>query len=433
MREIVLDTETTGFDPPKATASSRSARSSCSTTCPPAGPITSTSTPNAPCRARRSRCTASARHPGTPDAVPVGHPARQAGLCPDRPGLPGFHRRCAAGDPQRRLRHEIPERRAGPRWACPACPLPARTDTLMIARHKFPGSPASLDALCRRFGIDNSMREKHGALLDSEILAEVYLELIGGRQPDLVLARRRSRRRRRASAEAIAWRPRPRPEAAAARGSRKQRPPPMPPWSPSWAMRRSGEADRLRRQFGFSVRNLPAARLRRGAASSCRYSARKSTVSTFSGGKPPSRVTSADDPAHEGKQHAAGIRSAGTDASALPARPRSGRCRRIPAPAGTAYRRRLVLRRHLELGDHLVLVVHRPLARIKADRNLNVGLDFARRSGPSGPPRFRRTCRAYTAPAPASGFAAGSRRCGAVASLVLVGHLGISKSVWARS
>lgn len=60
-------------------------------------------------------------------------------------------------------------------------------DTLLIARAKFPGSPASLDALCRRFGIDNSAREKHGALLDSEILAEVYLELIGGRQPDFGL------------------------------------------------------------------------------------------------------------------------------------------------------------------------------------------------------------------------------------------------------
>lgn len=61
-------------------------------------------------------------------------------------------------------------------------------DTLMIARQKFPGSPASLDALCRRFGVDNSGREKHGALLDSEILAEVYLELIGGRQPDFGLS-----------------------------------------------------------------------------------------------------------------------------------------------------------------------------------------------------------------------------------------------------
>ena len=68
-------------------------------------------------------------------------------------------------------------------------PLPwARAlDTLMLAREKFPGSPATLDALCRRFGVDNSGRELHGALLDSELLAEVYLELIGGRQPDLVL------------------------------------------------------------------------------------------------------------------------------------------------------------------------------------------------------------------------------------------------------
>ena len=61
-------------------------------------------------------------------------------------------------------------------------------DTLDMARKKFPGSPASLDALCRRYNIDNSARTLHGALLDSEILAEVYLELIGGRQPDLVLA-----------------------------------------------------------------------------------------------------------------------------------------------------------------------------------------------------------------------------------------------------
>jgi DNA polymerase III subunit epsilon len=66
-------------------------------------------------------------------------------------------------------------------------PFARATDTVMIARQKFPGSPASLDALCRRFGVDNSGREKHGALLDSELLAEVYLELVGGRQPDLVL------------------------------------------------------------------------------------------------------------------------------------------------------------------------------------------------------------------------------------------------------
>ncbi len=61
-------------------------------------------------------------------------------------------------------------------------------DTLKIAREKFPGSPANLDALCRRFQIDNTERTYHGALLDSELLAEVYLELLGGRQRGLELA-----------------------------------------------------------------------------------------------------------------------------------------------------------------------------------------------------------------------------------------------------
>ena len=61
-------------------------------------------------------------------------------------------------------------------------------DTLRMARQRFPGSPASLDALCRRFGIDNSHREYHGALLDSELLAEVYVELLGGKQRGFDLA-----------------------------------------------------------------------------------------------------------------------------------------------------------------------------------------------------------------------------------------------------
>lgn len=87
-------------------------------------------------------------------------------------------------------------------------------DTLMMARRKFPGSPASLDALCRRFGIDNSSRTLHGALLDSEILAEVYLELIGGRQPGFGLSIDT-----RGKTEAVAedWRPRPRPTPLPAR------------------------------------------------------------------------------------------------------------------------------------------------------------------------------------------------------------------------
>jgi DNA polymerase III subunit epsilon len=60
-------------------------------------------------------------------------------------------------------------------------------DTLLLARRKHPGSPNRLDDLCARYGIDNSRRVKHGALLDAEILAEVYLELIGGRQAQLIL------------------------------------------------------------------------------------------------------------------------------------------------------------------------------------------------------------------------------------------------------
>ncbi|MEM9966569.1 MAG: DNA polymerase III subunit epsilon [Pseudomonadota bacterium] len=74
-------------------------------------------------------------------------------------------------------------------WAkLPYIPWDRAVDTLAIAKKRFPGSPASLDALCRRFAIDNSARTLHGALLDSEILAEVYLELIGGRQPDFGLS-----------------------------------------------------------------------------------------------------------------------------------------------------------------------------------------------------------------------------------------------------
>lgn len=60
-------------------------------------------------------------------------------------------------------------------------------DTPDPARRRFPGANNTLDALCRRFGVDNSSRVHHGALLDPELLAEVYLELIGGRQPDLTL------------------------------------------------------------------------------------------------------------------------------------------------------------------------------------------------------------------------------------------------------
>ena len=66
-------------------------------------------------------------------------------------------------------------------------PMSRSIDTVAMARKRFPGAQANLDALCRRFEIDNTHRTKHGALLDSELLAEVYLQLIGGRQPGLEL------------------------------------------------------------------------------------------------------------------------------------------------------------------------------------------------------------------------------------------------------
>lgn len=73
------------------------------------------------------------------------------------------------------------------RLARPALSIARAIDTVQLARRKFPGAPVNLDALCRRFGIDLSGREKHGALIDTELLASVYLELIGGRQANLAL------------------------------------------------------------------------------------------------------------------------------------------------------------------------------------------------------------------------------------------------------
>ncbi len=70
----------------------------------------------------------------------------------------------------------------------PAITFDRVVDTVTLARRRFPGAQVSLDALCRRFEIDLSARDKHGALLDAELLAHVYLELMGGRQPSLTLA-----------------------------------------------------------------------------------------------------------------------------------------------------------------------------------------------------------------------------------------------------
>lgn len=94
----------------------------------------------------------------------------------------------------------------------PTLPMTQALDTVALARRRFPGAPASLDALCRRFGIDNTARTLHGALLDAEILAEVYLELIGGRQPGLSLGAASGSGTAQGTAQQ-AWRPGPRPRA----------------------------------------------------------------------------------------------------------------------------------------------------------------------------------------------------------------------------
>ncbi|HEY8594151.1 MAG TPA: DNA polymerase III subunit epsilon [Devosiaceae bacterium] len=84
-------------------------------------------------------------------------------------------------------------------------------DTVQLARKVHPGARVSLDALCKHYGIDNSRRTLHGALLDSEILAEVYLELIGGRQVGLALAARNETAEARSEIAAREIRQRPKP------------------------------------------------------------------------------------------------------------------------------------------------------------------------------------------------------------------------------
>lgn len=99
-------------------------------------------------------------------------------------------------------------------------PPAAALDTLAMARARFPGAPASLDALCRRFGVDLSARTRHGALLDCELLAEVYLELVGGRQPDFGLSVQAAPHPGATAQSGVAdadWRPGPRPRPLAPR------------------------------------------------------------------------------------------------------------------------------------------------------------------------------------------------------------------------
>jgi DNA polymerase-3 subunit epsilon len=82
-------------------------------------------------------------------------------------------------------------------------------DSLAIAKQRYPGMPNSLDALCRRLGVDNSMRTAHNAILDCRLLAEVYLELMGGKQPGFALAAQHGGSTVAAVVETVAWTSRP--------------------------------------------------------------------------------------------------------------------------------------------------------------------------------------------------------------------------------
>jgi DNA polymerase-3 subunit epsilon len=95
---------------------------------------------------------------------------------------------------------------------CGATPLDRSRmiDSLALAKQRYPGMPNSLDALCRRLGVDNSMRAAHNAILDCRLLAEVYLELMGGKQPGFDLAAALAGQRQVLTIQdAVAWTPRP--------------------------------------------------------------------------------------------------------------------------------------------------------------------------------------------------------------------------------
>lgn len=210
MREIVLDTETTGFDPQKGDRIVEIGAIELWNHLPTGKTFHEYINPE-----RSMPQDAFEVHGIGPDLLdPPQKPAPGAVTLADKPVFsqigPKFHE--FVGDAKLVIHNAAFDMKflnAELDWVgLPQLPWEQAIDTLTIARQKFPGSPASLDALCRRFGIDNSSRVLHGALLDSEILAEVYLELIGGRQPDFALGITSESESE--SAQDETWRPRPR-------------------------------------------------------------------------------------------------------------------------------------------------------------------------------------------------------------------------------
>ncbi len=179
-------------------------------------------------------------------------------------------------------------------------------DTLLLARRKHPGVSNQLDDLCSRYAIDNSRRTKHGALLDAELLAEVYIDLIGARQSQLLLAsetremragrtRRNAAAAARGAAGATAHRCRPRRASRLCRYLGRQAD--LARFSGRGLT--GGRQDRFQRQLGFTPEAACAAAWR---STFWRYRPTKSTGSSIRGGNPPSRHRGRDDFARERKQ-----------------------------------------------------------------------------------------------------------------------------------
>lgn len=212
MREIVLDTETTGFDPEQGDRIVEIGAVELWNHLPTGNTFHEYINPE-----RNMPAEAFQVHGIGPDLLePPQDPAPGAVTLRDKPVFSFVGQKFLdfVGDAKLVIHNasfDMKFLNAELRWlGLPQLPWEQAVDTLAMARTKFPGSPASLDALCRRFGIDNANRTLHGALLDSEILADVYLELIGGRQPDFGLSTSASTRSSGGTAQPD-WRPRPRP------------------------------------------------------------------------------------------------------------------------------------------------------------------------------------------------------------------------------
>ncbi|MEX0348323.1 MAG: DNA polymerase III subunit epsilon [Paracoccaceae bacterium] len=222
MREIVLDTETTGFDPQNGDRIVEIGAVELWNHVASGGTYHQYINPE-----RTMPNEAFEVHGIGPDLLePPQTPAPGAVLLKDKPVFAKIGRefRDFVGDAKLVIHNAAFDMKflnAELRWmGVQEIPWDQAIDTLAMARKRFPGSPATLDALCRRFNIDNTARTLHGALLDSEILAEVYLELIGGRQPDFGLS---SSAGQGGSSAADAWRPQPRETALPSRISDEER------------------------------------------------------------------------------------------------------------------------------------------------------------------------------------------------------------------